>query len=288
MYDIKVYPKDKTYHKDFFKLVQFLNRINNQGRCLHMHWSRIEWMFARDNIKAEELSKNVLFYENNDIKGAIIYEDEPNTFFLVYEDDQALKKEMVHFILNHEGYNDLIIPEDLEMIECLVKNNFHQEKWIDPISIFSLDHIDMPEIEGYTFKSLAEDYRLDQIHHALWLGFDHGDDISYDDSNLEDRRHMTSSPHFQKKYTYVAIYDDKYVSYAGIWYMKDSKTALIEPVATVPSHRKKGLMKACIYHAIDAVRKDGNPEIYVGSNQEAYYRIGFKPHSQGLRFKKQL
>jgi GNAT superfamily N-acetyltransferase len=286
MYQVRKYPNDKSYHHTFYELVSFLNQINDDNRCLHMHWSRLEWLFARDNVKEEELSLNLLFYEKEDIVGAILYEDEPGVYFLVYQNNTQLKRYMIDYLMHETNYRDVIIPNDKEMIELLTSSQFKKEDWIDPISVFTIDHYEIPKIEGYSFLSLDEDYRLDQIHHALWMGFNHGDDISYDDKNLEDRRHMTSSPHFQKKYTYVAIHDNQYVSYAGIWYLKGSKTALIEPVATTPKHRRKGLMKACIYHAIEAVRKDGNPMIFVGSNQEAYQKIGFEPHSEGLRFKK--
>lgn len=286
MLQVKKYPNDKSYHDTFYELMTFLNQINNDYRCLHMHWSRLEWLFARDNVKEEELSLNILFYENEELVGAILYEDEPGVYFLVYQDDSELKHKMIDYLMHETDYHDIIIPNDQEMIDLLAKHLFKKIDWVDPISVFTLDTFEIPKIEGYAIKSLDQDYRLDQIHHALWYGFDHGDPITYDNQSIEERRHMTSSPHFEKKYTYVAIKDQHYVSYAGIWYLKGSKTALIEPVATVPNHRKKGLMKACIYHAIEAVRKDGNPMIFVGSNQEAYKRIGFKPYSEGLRFKK--
>lgn len=286
MFEISFYPKDKTYHNLFFEILEFLNRLNEKHQFLHMHWSRFEWMFARDSFKVDDLEKIIIFRLKGKIKGLLIIEDEPGVYFFAYEDIPSIQEFMLDYLVNQKSDADVIIPSDTKLIESLQSSGYEKTDWIDPITRFSLPTFELPHLSNYYIKSLDEDYRLDQIHHALWRGFDHGDDISYDLKTLEERRHMTSSPNFKRNYTFVAIYDDAYVSYAGIWYLKGSKTALIEPVATVPEHRRKGLMKACIYHAIDAVKKDGCQDVFVGSNRDVYLNIGFKPYREAIRFRK--
>jgi GNAT superfamily N-acetyltransferase len=286
MYYTKFYPKTKAYGKTFEDVRQFLLKHNEMLKNIHFHWSRWEWMFARDSFKTEDLSLITLFMKDNQIKGLLSIEDEPGVYFLVYDDNQELKDFIINYMVENNIQDDIIIPNDEDMKQRLLSLNYEQTDWIDPVTRLNDGPIELPETPGYDIVSLEEDYRLDQIHHALWRGFDHGDDVDYSKQNLEDRRHMTSSPNFKKYYTYVAVHNNQYVSYAGIWYEKGTKTALIEPVATVPEHRKKHLARACIYHAIQRAKNDGATDIFVGSNRSVYLNMGFQPFDNAIRFKK--
>lgn len=285
MYDIIHYPENKTYGKYFHKVLDFLNQQNENQKYLFFHWSRWEWMFARGSFTKQDLSNNILFLKDGIVKGLLIFEDEPDVYFAIYEDIKQLKIEMIDYFKQHYPNKDLIIAQDQEMID-LVISDYEKTDWIDPVTKFSLNNFEIPKTPGYKIVSLEEDYRLDQIHYALHRGFNHGDDVTYGEKELLERKNMTSSPHFKKRYTFVAIYDDKYVSYAGIWYKENTKTALIEPVATTPEHRRKHLARACIYSAIKAAIEDGAKHIFVGSNMNAYLNMGFKEFEYGIRFKK--
>jgi N-acetylglutamate synthase-like GNAT family acetyltransferase len=285
-YEIVNYPKDKGYSKTFYEVLNFLSELNENHECLHFHWSRWEWMFARASFQEEELVNNLMFYENGKLKGLILFEDSPEYFFVLYHQDKDLKEAMIEYIVNNSLEKDLIVPSDDFIIKLLEKQGYEKTDWIDPITRFSLEDFEIKSIPGYKIVSLAEDYRLDCIHHALWRGFNHGDEIDYSDENLLSRKSMTSSPHFKKEYTFVAIKDNQYQSYAGIWYIPNTKTALIEPVATVPEHRKKGLAQACILNCINAAKKDGAKDIFVGANMKFYLDMGFTPYQEAYRFKK--
>jgi N-acetylglutamate synthase-like GNAT family acetyltransferase len=286
MYDIMHYPKDKSYTTWFHKVLEFLNKQNEDQKFLFFHWSRWEWMFARGSFEKDDLSNNVLFLLDGIIKAMIIFEDDPNVYFAIYEDNKQLKTQLAEYFNQHYPNKDLVIPQDQEMIELLQTYGYEKTDWIDPVTKFDLDQLKMPETLGYNIVSLEKDYRLDQIHYALYRGFNHGDDITYSKEKLLERKHETSSPHFKKKYTYVAIYDNQYVAYAGAWYKPNTKTALIEPVATVPEHRKKHLARACVYQAIKAVVADGAKYVFVGSNMKVYLNMGFKDFDFAIRFKK--
>ena len=286
-YTVEHYPKNHAYHETFFEVISFLKRKNDEFRFLTFHWSRFEWMFARDCMKDEDLDQIIIFRDDEQkICGLLSFEDNPGTWFAVYDQYPELKLKMLDYF-DQQLKGELIIPDDLLMDEWLQQKGYAKhEDWRDPISWFSLDDFDLPLCEGYTFKSLEEDYRLDQVHHALWLGFNHGPDITYTAQEIEDRRSMTSSPHFKKRYTYVAHHEGHYVCYAGIWFIEGSKTALIEPVATVPEHRRKGLAQACIYHAIRAAKKDGAKHVFVGSHTKFYQDIGFRLYDGAYLYQK--
>ncbi|HCZ24165.1 MAG TPA: hypothetical protein DHV05_04840 [Acholeplasmataceae bacterium] len=285
-YTISCYPKNHAYHETFFEVIRFIKKHNDHYRFLTIHWSRFEWMFARDCMKDETLDQIIIFRnEDNEISGILTFEDDPGTWFAIYDQNPELKALMVDYFDTHfEG--DLIIPHDPFITTLLEQKGYEKMDWMDPISWFSIKDFELPKPGGYQIRSLEEDYRLEEIHHALWLGFNHGPEITYTKQELEDRKSMTSSPHFKKKYTFAAHHDTHYVAYAGIWFIEGSKTALIEPVATVPDHRRKGLAQACIYHAFNEVKKDGAEAIFVGSNTKFYQDIGFKLYDASYRYTK--
>lgn len=288
-YQIKDYPLDKSFHETYYQVLHFLNRKNEDYAFIHFHWSRWEWMFARDNLKTEELSQIKLFLnDKEELVGLLSYEDEPGVWFAVYDEDQTLKTEIATYFVNQFKDAQIIISDDDEMRNILYTLGYQQrDDWFDPVTRFKLRDFEIPETEGYLIKSLDEDYRLDQIHYALYRGFDHGDDIEYSEKTLKEREYMTSSPNYNLRYAFVAHHEGHYVAFASVWYLKGSKTALVEPVATVPEHRRKGLARACIYKAIQEVFKDGAHDVFVGSERKVYQDMGFEPFKRAYCFKKQ-
>lgn len=288
MYKIINYNEEKDYNKDFYKVLNFIKELNEDYHYLYFHWSRWEWMFARDNLKETELSQIKFFYNDKDeLDAVILFEDEPNTFFIIYKFIDNIREQLVDFIVENNLNSDIIVPRDELIVKLLKNKGYYNHGKYDPVSRFKLKDFEVPKIPGYSVVSLEEDYRLDQIHHVLWRGFNHGDEVDYSQDNLLSRQHMTSSPNFKKNYTFVAIKDDFYQSYSGIWYLKNTKTALIEPVATVPNHRRKGLAQACIYNSIIQVLNDGAKDIFVGSTQKFYFDIGFEEYDYAYKLSKQ-
>lgn len=285
MIEITHYPKDSSYGDWFHRVIRFLNEQNERLEYIHFHWSRFEWMFARHSFKEENLTLITLFERNHRIVGALIFEDEPGVYFAIHEDDSGVKRQMIDYLIEKDIKDDLIIGRDDEMIK-LVSEHYQKIDWIDPVTRFEPTDFATPSVEGYAVKSLYEEANLKEIHYALWRGFDHGDDISYDEKELSDRKRLISSPNFDRRYGFVAVKDGHYVAYASIWYMKKTSTALIEPVATTPEHRRKGLARACIYRAIEAVRNDGAAHVFVGSNMDVYLKMGFVPFDHAIRFKR--
>ena len=84
-----------------------------------------------------------------------------------------------------------------------------------------------------------------------------------------------------------AIAGDEYCAHCGLWY-GEGDTAYVEPVATVPLHRKQGLAKAVVYEACNRARKLGAKRATVLSDQEFYYRSGFTLSTEVYRWEKCL
>jgi len=68
-----------------------------------------------------------------------------------------------------------------------------------------------------------------------------------------------------------------WVSYCGMWQDAASRSALVEPVATDPAYRKMGLGKAAVLEGVRRCGLLGAKRAFVGSSQQFYYSIGFRP-----------
>ena len=71
----------------------------------------------------------------------------------------------------------------------------------------------------------------------------------------------------------------EYCAHCGLWYTTGD-TAYVEPVATVPEHRKRGLAKAVVYEACSRAHALGAKRAIVLSDQAFYSRIGFTHSSE--------
>ena len=88
---------------------------------------------------------------------------------------------------------------------------------------------------------------------------------------------MQSGPNFQKELTIVVKAPSRdFVSFAGTWFVPQKKYVYVEPVATDPDFRKKGLGKAAVLEGIRRCSELGAQVAYVGSNQKFYQKLGFK------------
>ena len=67
------------------------------------------------------------------------------------------------------------------------------------------------------------------------------------------------------------------VSYCGLWVEPATKVAYVEPVATDPDYRRRGLGKAAVLEAIRRAQQLGATRAIVNSGLEFYRAIGFQP-----------
>ena len=131
-----------------------------------------------------------------------------------------------------------------------------------------------PLPHGFRIQSLADENDQRKINTCLWRGFDHEGDISEEDAAAP--AISQHAPNFRNDHTIVAVEPHgDYVSYAGIWHVPENGYAYVEPVATDPLYRRKGLGKACVLESLRRVQAAGASVAWVGSDQDFYTAIGF-------------
>lgn len=130
---------------------------------------------------------------------------------------------------------------------------------------------------------MAENYDYYKYKQALWKGFNHelngeGAFNPAEDKLREEEKEMLRPNINLDLKIAVAAPNGDYVSYCGMWYDPASEYALVEPVATDPAFRRLGLGRAAVLEGIKRCGLLGAPKAFVGSCQQFYYSIGFRPY----------
>lgn len=211
------------------------------------------------------------------------------------------------FLVTGRGY-ELLLPEMLEYTEKelslknvlkvwvtdketdkigLLKQNGYKMIYDEPVRIFpySKPFVDRILPEGYSIISLEEENDLKKINACLWKGFDHGDDP---DDDIDGRLLMQSGPDFRKDLsTVIKAPDGDYACYAGMWFDEENKYAYLEPLATVPEHRRMGLAAIALTEAMKKTKALGAKYCF-GGTPDFYITMGFETICNRQLWRKEL
>lgn len=202
-----------------------------------------------------------------------------------------LKKEILAYarknLRNEDGAFGVVIRDgDIASQAIAAEMGFlaTQEKEYD--SFFYLDQTTLAYTlpEGFRITTLQETFDLYQYRRVLSRGFNHtlnGEgELVFTDEEAEKTRKSLVRPNVDLRLK-VAVVGPKgdFVSFCGMWYDKDADFAVVEPVATDPAYRRRGLGKAAVLEGLRRVKDLGATKALVGSQQPFYFRIGFRPFS---------
>ncbi len=135
---------------------------------------------------------------------------------------------------------------------------------------------------GYQIISMAEGWDFGKYNEVMWRGFNHQGPPPCGDADIRIRKEMLSSPMVIPEIVLAVVAPDgRYVSHCGMWYTPGEEYALVEPVATDPDYRMRGLGKAVVLEAVKRCGKMGAKVALVGSSQQFYYNFGFYPIHTG-------
>lgn len=283
------YTNEAGFTDDFHAVREFLVRINAKNPIQYdFEWGRWEWAFSSSSSyhDTKHLHRIGIWEHSGEIVAVATYEQGLGTaYFCIDAHYTSLKAEMLQYAKGNLCEEDgkiriLINNADQEFQKIAAQQGFKPTQDIEGNAVYDIA-VNSPEyvvLPGYSIHSLAEGYDLLQFHRVLWKGFDHEGEAPTTADALEDRRRNLSGPHLNLALCVVAeAANGDYVSYCGMWYDPGTEYALVEPVATVPQHRKRGLGKAVVLEAIKRCGDLGARQAYVGSSQQFYYQLGFHP-----------
>ena len=279
-YTIERYKNCQRFNEQYESIHQFLLEAEKLEYNEHFHWGRFEWMHAHSYLDEDQLTSIVMFKdENGAVVGLATYDTSyDDRVYLIHTSlDKVLLERMVDTILEADGDRAVIKVNAKDTVLCQLLQKKGFEKKHRCACILSLDlskPLDYCMPDGYVMS--PQGYVADPWQYQLVIhkGFDNeGIPERWDDEFLK------RIPHVNEALKAFAIANNEYCAHCGLWYSTGS-TAYVEPVATVPAHRKQGLAKAVVYEACARANVLGAKRAVVISDQDFYFRLGFTLSSE--------
>jgi len=224
-----------------------------------------------------------LWEDGGKLTGVACYEMDVGESFLVTDREHTFllsemlayaEKELSAINNNKRTLSVWVTDKETDKIELLARKGYSKVH-TEPVRIFSYDKpfLDVKLPEGYTIISLEDENDYKKIHECLWKGFNHGDNP---DDDIDCRIQMQSGPNFRKDLTTVIkAPNGDYVCFAGMWLDEQNNYAYLEPLATVPEHRRMGLATIALTVGMKKTKALGAKYCF-GGVPEFYTTIGFE------------
>lgn len=274
-YRIERYKNCQRFNEQYESIYQFLLEAEKLEYNEHFHWGRFEWMHAHSYLDEDKLTSIAMFKdENGTIVGLTTYDTgyDDRVYLIHTSSDKMLLEYMVDTVLEAEGDGAVIKANSNDTVLCQILQEKGFEKKHRCACILSLDltnPLDHSMPDAYSMSPqgcVADPWQYQLVIHK---GFgNEGIPERWDDEFLK------RIPHVNEDLKTFAIANNEYCAHCGLWY-STGNTAYVEPVATVPEHRKQGLAKAVVYEACTRANAFGAKRAIVISDQEFYFRIGF-------------
>ena len=274
-YRIERYKNCQRFNEQYESIYQFLLEAEKLEYNEHFHWGRFEWMHAHSYLDEDKLTSIAMFKdENGTIVGLTTYDTgyDDRVYLIHTSSDKMLLEYMVDTVLEAEGDGAVIKANSNDTVICQILQEKGFEEKNRCACILSLDltnPLDYSMPDAYSMSPqgcVADPWQYQLVIHK---GFGNdGIPERWDDEFLK------RIPHVNEDLKTFAIANNEYCAHCGLWY-STGNTAYVEPVATVPEHRKQGLAKAVVYEACTRANAFGAKRAIVISDQEFYFRIGF-------------
>lgn len=272
---------------DYERVNQFLVRTyRTTGEHINWMQPRWEYMHYHPLIRDVDLSAIGLWEARGKIVGVVHPEHGMGTaYFEIDPEYSVLKGPMLrhaeeHISTQSRGVRRLRVyvnNRDRDFQRLAAERGYTKANRCEPMTHFTIPDPfpPIPPPPGFRLKSLAEDNDLRKVDRVLWRGFNHEGEPPEDE--IEDREFMQSAPNFRKDLNIVVeAPDGNFVSYCGMWYEPVHAVAYVEPVATDPDYRRRGLGRAVVLEGIRRCGAMGARVACVGTAKPFYLSLGFR------------
>lgn len=281
MYLMENYRDNIPFNKQYDEIHNFLQKNADHGYNEHFHWGRFDWMMAHSYLDVEMLSKIGLFRdESGEIVGLVAYDTsfDDRWYILHSISVESLLRQMIEYVVENEAGAVTIKANinDTVLCEMLANTGFEKQYAESILGIDLSSNLSFKLPQGFSFNDVESE--IDDWQHQLVIyhGFDHeGIPQKPNEEVAKAGEHLKTSEYIKV----FAIKDKEYVAHCGIWY-NIGDTAYIEPVVTIPEHRRKGIGKAVVYEAINRAKERGAKRAIVLSDQKFYINIGMTKSSE--------
>ena len=277
MYAIENYQKQERFHKCYKEISRFLRNNADSGFNEHFHWGRLDWLMAPPCPDVEMLPKITVFKDSGGtIVGTALFDTEyENGWYVLHSvSDEKLLRQMTAYINDVDSAPPIKANlNDIALCKLLEEMNF-KKQFSEYVLAVNLSH-DLSYRLPTGFCINEQNAPIDEWQWRLVIhrGFDHdGIPQTLSGEAAEAEKHLQTKEYIKT----FAIKNGEYAAHCGLWY-NGGETAYIEPVATVPEYRRKGLGKAVVYEALRRAKNQGargEIESHWVDQKTARYRSG--------------
>jgi GNAT superfamily N-acetyltransferase len=262
-------------------------------------YARWDWATTHGHLKTGEISRMGLWEESGRVVGAALFDCVPgDSFLMCLPGYEHLRREMLIYArgnMRGEGGNfRVVIPETDKEYQALAASEgltSTPDAEHDAALFVGQTKLDYALPAGYRITDMREMYDMYQYGRVLWKGFNHekNGECAYADALRVpwcgvDGEMKRENVDLSIKIAAVAP-DGNFCAYCGMWYEPRAGFAVVEPVATDPDHRMKGLGRAVVLEGIRRTAEMGARLVVVGSSQQFYYSIGMRPYATNTLWK---
>lgn len=276
----------QRFNEQYEQIHQFLLRSADRGCNEHFHWGRFEWMMRHTLLDVDQLDKIMLFLdENGSLVGLVTFDTcfDDGAYLIHATDERSLLELMTDAALlkykTHERTVLKVNQTDVVLGGIVQGRGFTGDYADETVLAIPLDG-ELSYSVPAGFHISTRDFVIDnrKCQNVLHKGFNNqGTPEPWDETVF------LPTPHEKASLKIFAYNDTEYCAHCGIWYTQ-GETAYIEPVATIPSCRGKGLARAVVYEALGRAQKSGAKRAVVISDEDFYFRIGFSVSSKIVRW----
>jgi GNAT superfamily N-acetyltransferase len=274
--------------EDYWRIRAFLREtlLLNERRELNWHVARLDYWRGHllSNCQGIDVLDGLIYiWETTNVQIAAVLniEEQGQAYFQVHPTYRsvALETEMIalaeeKFAIERDGQQMLcvwIYPEDTPRREILQARGYSPGKWTESQWRRDLG-APIPEVsipEGYTIRSLGDIDEIPARSWASWRGF-HPDEPDEDYQGWEWYHNIQRCPLYRRDLDIVAVAPSSEIaSFCTMWYDDVTRSAYIEPVATVPEYLRRGLARAIITEGLHRLKKMGATCAFVSGYEPA-------------------
>ncbi|MFN2290511.1 MAG: GNAT family N-acetyltransferase, partial [Anaerolineae bacterium] len=191
----------------------------------------------------------------------------------------ALEQEMLavaaeHLAADRDGQRVLTVwsdDRDSVRLALLQARGYTRGQWVEHQWRRDLD-APIPEVSlpaGYLVRALGDATELPARSWASWRGF-HPAEPDGDYEGWQWYLNIQRCPLYRRDLDLVAVAPNgEIASFCTVWYDDVTRSAYLEPVATVPEHQRLGLARATIREGLRRVKRLGATRAFVGGYEPA-------------------
>ena len=267
---------------DHMAVYDFLCEIyapdNQNGVCAPF----VEYALCSDWMDAS-LCHRWRIWEDEGRMVAFCFTENPpeDVYFCLRPGYEYLADEMVQYADGCMGKSDdkrrlVIFAAQQAVLQAAERAGYHKEFGYTEYGYYYDVPFERTLPEGFRFTAPGE-VEVGKALECCWKGFDHEAEEGPWDGDVEDGLHLLAAPHITPDCA-MAVVDEKgnYACYGGMWWTERNKLAYLEPLCTVPEHRKKGLAAALLSEMAKRMGAKG-ATLMTGGADVFYQKIGFKP-----------